>query len=115
MPSNEAGVVNAIFKAVAKAYPDSWAFKVVGSPYQMAGVPDLMFCINGYMVALEVKFQRPGESEDVAKAKATAQQRVQIMRINRAGGISAVVLSAKEALDVIARGLEHRERAGQQA
>jgi hypothetical protein len=107
---NEAGVVNAIYKAIKAKYPDVWWFKVVGSPYQMAGVPDVLCCINGMLIGLEAKFQRPGESADHARARATPQQRVEILKINRAGGIAAVVLSVDEALDLISRGMVKRER-----
>lgn len=108
MASNEAGLVDQITKAVAKRYPDAWQFKVVGSPYQMSGVPDLLFCIHGLMIGAEVKHQKPGESEEHARSRASALQRVQIMRINRSGGMAGVVLSVEETFDLIERGLQNR-------
>lgn len=108
MPTNEAKVVDSIHRAIKKRWPQAWWFKVVGSPYQMAGVPDVLVCIEGLLVGIEVKHQRPHESEEAARERATPQQRVQIGKINAAGGIAGVVLSDTEALDLIERGLEHK-------
>lgn len=94
-----------IVKAVLTTYPGSWVFKVVGSPYQMTGVPDLLICVKGMLAGVEVKFVRPGESPEHARERATPGQRVQIARINAAGGIAGVATSAEEALDIIERGL----------
>lgn len=108
MPSNEAGLVASIVKAVKKRYPETWVFKVVGSPYQMTGVPDLLLCVNGLLVGAEVKFVRPGESRAHALSRVTKGQRVQIRNINRAGGIAGAVTSIEETFDLIERGLKHR-------
>lgn len=105
MPHNEAGLLQSVLRAIAKAYPQSWAFKVVGGPYQMAGVPDLLLCVEGRLFGLELKFLRPSESKEHALGRATPAQRSQIARINRAGGVAAVVTSAQEALDLIKSGL----------
>ena len=101
MPTKEAGLLGQVTRAVAKAYPDAWGFKVVGGPYQAAGVPDLLFCVDGLLFGMELKFKRPGESREHALGRATPAQRSQIDRINRAGGVAAVILSAEEALDLI--------------
>jgi len=108
MPTNEAGVVDAICRAIKREYPHAWQFKVVGSPWQMSGVPDLLFCVSGLLVGLEVKYQRRGETRAVARQKAEPIQRVQLRRIARAGGIAAVVLSKEEALAMIARALREK-------
>jgi hypothetical protein len=110
MPTREAGLLQAVVRAVHKQHPTAWQFKVVGSPYQMAGVPDLLLCVDGLLVGLELKFQRPSESLDHALARTTPQQRVQIARINAAGGIAGTVTTVKDALDLIGRGLRERER-----
>lgn len=109
MPVNEYGLVGAIQKAVRKAYPNVWQFKVVGSPYQMSGVPDLLFCVHGLLVGAEAKFIRPGESHEHAVGRATSLQKAQISRINTAGGVAAVVTSVEETLDLIRRGLNKHE------
>lgn len=101
MATNETGVVREIVQAVTEAYPGSWGMKVHGSPYQPVGIPDLLFCVRGRFVALEVKYQRPGESREHAGSRATPQQLAQIASIRRAGGGAHVVVSAAEALRVI--------------
>lgn len=108
-PVNETGLVKQIVKAVRAEYPRAWVFKVHGGPMQMTGVPDLIFCIEGLLVGCEVKFKRPGESVTHARQRTTQNQRVQIQRINRAGGIAGTVISPEEALDLIARGFKKQE------
>lgn len=109
MPTNEAGLVVDIAKAILKAYPSVWMFKVVGGPYQMAGVPDLLACVDGLLVGMEAKFIRPGESHEHAVERATPGQRVQITRINASGGVAGVVTSSEEALALIRAGKAKHE------
>jgi len=97
-----------IIKAVLRRYPSAWIFHPVGGPYQLPGVPDLLMCINGLLVGAEIKCRRPGESEQAARERSTTGQRLQIQKINRAGGIAGVVLSVEDTLDLIERGLKHR-------
>lgn len=106
-PTKEAGLVSAIMDAVKKRYGGAWVFKTVGNPYQMAGVPDLLLSVEGKAIGLEVKFQRPGESEEHARGRTTQQQMEQIRRINASGGYAATVISVEEALDAVAEALGH--------
>jgi hypothetical protein len=110
--TNESGLVREIVRAVHERFPGSFGFKVHGGPFQVVGLPDLIFCIGGWFVGLEVKFQHPGESVEGALSRTTALQWAQIGNIKRAGGVAAVVASVQEALDVITSGLETRERRG---
>lgn len=103
--TNEAGLVAAIQRAVAKKYPTAFVMKTHGGPMQMAGVPDLFIVVDGFFIGAEAKHQKPGESEEHARGRATAIQRVQIAKINAAGGIAGVVLSPEETLEMIERGL----------
>lgn len=114
MPSNESGLVGSIIKAVKNKYPETWVFKVVGSPYQMTGVPDLLLCVRGLLVGAEVKFVRPGESPEHARERTTPGQRAQIRNINRAGGIAGTVTSIEETFDLIERGLKYRMKETEQ-
>ena len=66
-----------------------WWFKVHGGPYQLAGVPDIIGCWNGYFVAIELKI--PGE-------KPTRLQELIIQAIHNAGGRTGIATSVEEAL-----------------
>ena len=70
-----------------------WCFKVAGGPMQQRGVPDIICCVNGSFVALEVK--RPG------MGRLTELQALTIERIRDAGGVAEVVTSVEEAAAVI--------------
>jgi hypothetical protein len=106
MTVDEAGDVRAIWKAIATAYPSAWLFKVVGSPYQMSGVPDLLVVVRGLLFGFEVKHVRPGESRQHAVERATPGQLVQIDRLRRAGAVADVVTSPAEVLALIRARLE---------
>lgn len=105
---NEARVVAKIRKAIIREYPEAWIFKVHGNPYQKAGVPDLLVCVEGRLVGIEVKHRKPGESRSHAIARTTPEQREQIRQINAAGGTAATALDEQEALAIIARALGPR-------
>lgn len=70
-----------------------WCFKVAGGPMQQRGVPDIICCVNGSFVALEVK--RPG------MGRLTELQALTIERIRDAGGVAEMVTSVEEAAAVI--------------
>lgn len=108
MPTNESGLVAEITKAVKARWPRAWVFKVVGGPYQMNGVPDLLICVEGILIGAEAKFLRPGESPDSARGRVTQLQRLQIKLINQAGGMAGVVMSVEDTIDLIERALAHR-------
>lgn len=78
--------------AIQHFYPSCMIFKIHGNPYQVAGIPDLVCCINGRFVGLEVKC--PGKN-------ATEIQQAVLNRISQARGISGVVHSISEALEVL--------------
>lgn len=77
----EKSIVKNIKKMIEREYPDSFIFKTHGGPFQRAGIPDLIGCINGRFVAIEVK--QPGK-------KATKLQEYTLGLIKKAGGISFV-------------------------
>lgn len=98
---NETALVDAIRKALLKEYPSAWVFKVHGGMMQMAGVPDILVCVEGRLFGFEVKHRKPTESEEHARGRASEQQLYQIEKIREAGGVAEVILSAEEALDII--------------
>ena len=68
--------------------------KIHGSPFQVAGVPDIIGVYAGHFVALEVK--RPGLEGTLSS------RQVYIMdKIKNSGGVVSVVSSDKEAVAVI--------------
>lgn len=71
-----------------------FVFKVHGSEYMMAGLPDLIVCAEGYFIALEVKLP-------ATRSNTSARQDYVIGLINDAGGKAKVVCSPEEALAVI--------------
>lgn len=108
--STEKVLVNAIQRAIESKHPGAWVFKVVGNPYQRVGVPDLLVCVRGLLIGLEVKLQRPGESLEHALDRATPGQLHELERIAEAGGAGAVVTSAESALSVIELALRKSSR-----
>lgn len=94
-------LVNNIKAAIIESYPEAWVFKVFGNPYQTVGVPDLLVCVEGHLVAIEVKAQRQGESELRARSRVTPTQTAQIEALRRAGATAGVAISVGEALDLV--------------
>ncbi len=71
-----------------------WWFKTHGSPYQMAGLPDILGVHDGRFVAFEVK--TPGK-----ETQTSPRQEMTMHRIQEAGGVTAVVSSVSGALGVL--------------
>jgi len=68
---------------------------------QNIGIPDLLCCVDGLFIGIEVK--RPGK-------KATPAQALIIDRIRKAGGWADVATSASESLEVVALAISRRRR-----
>lgn len=81
-----------IRRALEAKFPESKFWKIWGGPFQVAGFPDLLGCVCGLFVALEVK--QPGEV-------ASEIQKDTIEEIKQAGGISGVVTSDAEAVELV--------------
>jgi len=73
-----------------KEYPKVYLVKVHSAT--KAGIPDLLTCINGRFIALEVK---------TLKGKASELQLNNIQRIREAGGLAFVVRSRDEVKHLI--------------
>lgn len=97
----ETRLVNRIRKAILAEWPDAWVVKVAGGPYQTAGIPDLLACIDGRLFGLEVKHQKPGESREKALARVTIRQQATIDRLVQAGAVAGTVLEVDETLALI--------------
>ena len=61
---------------------NGWFFKVWGGGYQKAGIPDLLICVNGVFVGLELKGATGAPSE---------LQKLNVTRINAVGGIGIIL------------------------
>lgn len=90
---NENEIVKQI-KEYLKTVKDCFFWKEHGGQFGTAGIPDIIACIKGRFVALEVK---------TAEGKLTLLQAITLKQIQRAGGIAAVVRSVEEARAVIAK------------
>lgn len=69
-------------------------FKVHGSKFMPAGVPDICCCFNGSFLGIEVK--RPG-----AKNEQSEQQKVHERNIIKSGGVYLLVDSLQEVIDYV--------------
>lgn len=73
------------FENKVKAYlmkNDIWALKTWSNGIQRQGVPDLLCCVNGFFVAVELKAENGKPSE---------LQKWNIEKIREAGGIAIVL------------------------
>ena len=59
-----------------------WYTKIWGGGYQKSGIPDIIACINGFMVAIEVK---------ASNGKPSELQKLNTARINAANGIAVIL------------------------
>ena len=88
----ERNLQRSILKRLARV-PRSWWVKFDGST---SGVPDVLGCVYGRFVAMELK--QEGRYP-------TKMQRYMMARIEQAGGIVGVVRSVEEALALVDRAL----------
>lgn len=108
----ETTLVQNIKRAILGQWPHAWVEKIHGSPYQTAGIPDLLVVVRGRLFAFEVKAQRVGETEQHARGRASTLQLNQIYRLRQAGAYADVILSPAEALDAIRRAIPKKVLAG---
>lgn len=87
----EKNVVNKIKQALEKEYPNCFQFKSHGGKYQKIGLPDIIGCINGIFVGIEVK--APGLEDTLTKIQAE-----NIQRIIMAGGIAFMSTSPEHTI-----------------
>lgn len=99
----ETKVVKAIDEAVLNEWPDTWDFKVHGSMFQPSGIPDKIYCILGYFIAIEVK--DPNKPNSIA----SPLQLWTIKMIKKAGGYATVCRSPEEAIRKIKKWLDLKQ------
>ena len=62
--------------------PNTWFFKYWAGPYSKSGIPDIIACVNGYFVAIEVKAD---------EGHATELQKRNIRLIQQCNGYAYIV------------------------
>jgi len=92
---SEEAIVKKIRKALQGSVGGFW-FKVHGGPFQMAGLPDLLGCVQGRFIGIEVK--RPSRMTNVSPI----QQRM-IRKINLNGGLAIVSCDPDTAVEEVTR------------
>jgi len=88
---NETALVTAMKKALAAELGGRW-IKIHGGPYQEKGVSDILGCLDGVFIAIEVKM--PGKEN-----KVTDMQARFLRQIKRNGGITLVATDIDEVID----------------
>lgn len=69
-------------------------FKVHGSSFMEPGIADIISCVNGHFLAIEVK--RPG-----AKREQSEQQKIHERNVKKSGGTYLLVDSLQEVIDCV--------------
>lgn len=59
-----------------------WYVKFMGNSFTKAGTPDILACVNGYFLAIEVKSSR---------GRASELQEYEIKQIRQAGGLALII------------------------
>jgi hypothetical protein len=90
-----------IKKALQKAFPGSKWVTMVASPWSEAGISDLIGCVQGLFIALEVK-------QPTGTYRATPAQLRFIIEIQQASGEATVVKSVDEAVEFVRKVVSER-------
>lgn len=89
-PKSEASITQSIIRYCRGR--EWWHYKVWGSAFARAGVPDLIVCVRGAFVALEVKREGGHPSK---------LQLFEIKNIRDSGGVAEVVYSLEKAKEIL--------------
>lgn len=92
----ETRLVHKITEALENRFPGSYFRKIHGNPFQHGGIPDLVGCVEGMFVGLEVKTD---------EGKSSKLQELEGAAIITAKGIHGVVRTPEEAVLLILNGL----------
>ena len=91
-----------IQKALRREFPNSLFFKTYGSPFQRKGLPDIIGCVNGFFIGIEVKV--PGRENTL-----TELQKDTLDEIQKAGGIAFMTTSVEHAVRSLKLELEQKK------
>lgn len=92
MPGPETAIVRRIMTALRDHYPQGYFRKIHGNAFQHAGIPDIVGCIKGHFIGLEVK---------TSTGRVSRIQELEGEEIKTAKGIYGVVTSPEEALSLL--------------
>lgn len=101
----ETRLVKKMRDAGKRVYGDSLVtIKYHGSEYSEAGVSDLLCCLLGVFVAVEVKAPESygGSVERALAVGPTAKQRAFLNRVSKTGGVSGVAATVEQFIDLLA-------------
>lgn len=80
----ESNFVSKVEEYIRTTFRDeAWFLKVGGNAAQRSGVPDIIICLKGKLIAIELK------RED-GSGRASKQQLIECKKINKAGGVAIV-------------------------
>ena len=89
----ETRLVAKIRRALMNEHPSAKLYKIHGSQYQEAGIPDIIGCVDGRFVGIEVK---------TPTGRVSKAQELQLRKLKAAGGIVGVARSVEEAMELVA-------------
>ena len=91
----ESNFVSKVERYIRTTFRDeAWFLKVGGNAAQRSGVPDIIICLKGKLIAIELK------RED-GSGRASKQQIIECKKINKAGGIAIVSDDFKEVKNLL--------------
>lgn len=105
MSGPETNLVRSIRTRIKREWPRSLTWKMHGSVYMEAGIPDIVCCVEGRFIALEVKAPKAGEGYLHAYERTSREQRYQIGRVRAADGAACTVVSPEDAVEAIRQAL----------
>ena len=74
----------------------AWCFKVHGSEFMPAGIPDIIGCYKGRFFGFETKLPEK-------RSNTSVKQDLMMERIRKAGGAAQVVCTVQEAVEALKR------------
>lgn len=96
MSKPETRLVHKIVQALGEEFPGAYLRKIHGGPFQHVGIPDIVGCIEGYFVGLEVK---------TTDGRVSEIQKIEGLCIVKSDGIYGVVTSPEEAISCVRTGI----------
>ena len=89
-------------KQLKKRYPNIWFYKAPGGRFGKAGTPDVLCCIDGHFVAIEVK---------AIGGTVTLKQSIEQDLIRKAGGMAVTIYGkAEEVFETIDQFIHHKNQ-----